>query len=84
MTQVPFSVRPANLAKFFPAWTFTREQWADLLLPSIYGVAVDTLFFSRMASPLGYHYWLISRTGSQYDAVCSVEDFPVVFGARDD
>ena len=71
------------VAKFFPAWTFTREQWADLLLPSISGVAVDTLFFSRMASPLGHRYWLFSRTGSQYDAVFLVEDFPAVFGAKD-
>ena len=65
MHQVPSSVRPANLAYIVPAWIGTREQWADLLLPSISGWAVDTLFFSRMASPLGYRYWLISRTGSQ-------------------
>ena len=77
------SVRPANSAKLFPARTITREQWADLLLPSISGVAVDTLFFSRMASPPGHRYWLISRTGSQYDAVFSVEDVSVVCGARD-
>ena len=83
MHQAPSSVKPANLAKFFLAWTITREQWADLLLPSISGLAVDTLFFSRMASPLGHCYWLISRTGSQYDAVFWVDDFPVVFGARD-
>ena len=83
MHQVPSSVRPANLAKFFPAWIITREQWADLLLPSTSGWAVDTLFFSRMASPPGYRYWLISRTGCQYDAVFSVDDFPVVFGAKD-
>ena len=83
MHQVTLSVRPANLAKFFPAWTITREQWADLLLPSISGVAVDTLFFSHMASPLGHRYWLFSQTGSQYDAVFSVEAFPVVCGARD-
>ena len=56
MHQVPLSVRPANLAKFFPAWTITKEQWVDLLLPSISGVAIDTLFFSRMASPLGHRY----------------------------
>ena len=28
-------------------------------------------------------YWLISRTGCQYDTVFSVDDFPVLFGARD-
>ena len=30
-----------------------------------------------------YHYWLISQTGCQYDAVFSVDNFPVVFRARD-
>ena len=60
MHQMPSSVRPANLANIFPAWISTREQWA-----SISGWAVDTLFFSRMASPLGYRYWLISPTGIQ-------------------
>ena len=30
-----------------------------------------------------YCYWLVSRTGCQYEAVFSVNDVPVVFGARD-
>ena len=53
-TQVPLSVKAANLAKSFPAWTVTREQWADILMPSISGVAIDmhTLLFSRIGSPL--------------------------------
>ena len=41
--RVPLSVKAANLSKFFPAWTVTREQWADMLMPSISGVAIDTL-----------------------------------------
>ena len=52
----------ANL--FFPAWTVTREQWADMMMPSISGVAIDTLLFSRIGSPLCHRYRLISRTGS--------------------
>ena len=46
------------MAKFFPAWTVTREQWADMLMPSISGVAIDTLLlihrFASM-SPLPAH-----------------------------
>ena len=60
--KVPFSVEAANLAKYFPAWT--RDQWADMLMPSISGVAIDTVLFSRIGSPLCHQYQLISRTGS--------------------
>ena len=62
--EVPLSVKAANLCKFFPAWTVTREQWADMLMLSISGVAIDTLLFSRIGSHLCHHYRLISRTGS--------------------
>ena len=49
---MPLSVKAANLSKFFPVWTVTREQWAD-------GVVIDTLLFSRIGSPLCHRY----RTG---------------------
>ena len=62
--KVPLSVKAANLAKFFPEWTVTRERWADMLMPSISGVAIDTLLFSCIGSPLCHRYRLISRTGS--------------------
>ena len=62
--KVLLSVKAANLAKYFPAWTATRDQWADMLMPSISGVAIDTLLFSRIGSPLCHRYRLISRTGS--------------------
>ena len=58
--EVSLSVKAANLSKFILAWTVTREQWADMLMPSISGVAID----SRIGSPLCHHYQLISRTGS--------------------
>ena len=61
--KVPLSVKAANLAKYFPAWTVTRDQWADMLMPSISGVAIDTLLFSCIGSPLCHRYRLISRTG---------------------
>ena len=62
--KVPLSVKAANLAKYFPAWTVTRDQWADMLMPCISGVAIDTLLFSRIGSPLCHRYRLISRTRS--------------------
>ena len=83
MHEVPLSVRLAISAKFFAAWTITSEQWVGRSLPSTYGVAINTLFFSSMVSPLDHHCWLICWIGSQYDAVFSVEVFTVVCGARD-
>ena len=62
--KVPLSVKAANLARFFPPWTVTREQWADMMMPSISGVAIDTLLLSRVGSPLCHRYRIISRTGS--------------------
>ena len=61
---VPLSVKAANMARFFPAWTVTREQWADMMMPSISGVAIDTLLLSRIGSPLCHRYQLISQSGS--------------------
>ena len=58
------SVKAANLSKLFPAWTVTRKKWADMLMPSISGVAIDTLLFSCISSPLCHRCRLISRTGS--------------------
>ena len=62
--KVPLSVKAANLAKYLPAWTVTREQWLDMLMPCISGVAIDALLFSRVGSPLCHRYRLISCTGS--------------------
>ena len=61
---LPLSVKAANLAKYFPAWTVTRDQWSKMLMPCVSGVAIDTLLFSRVGSPLCHRYRLISRTGS--------------------
>ena len=62
--KVPLSVKAANLARLFPPWTVTREQWANMMMPSISGVAIDTLLFSRVGSPLCHRYRIISWTGS--------------------
>ena len=61
---VPLTVKAANLARYFPPWTVTREQWSAMTMPSISGVAIDTLLFSRVGSPLFHRYRIISRTGT--------------------
>ena len=59
---LPLSVKAANLTKYFPAWTVTRDQWSKMLMSCVSGVAIDTLLFSRVGSPLCHRYRLI--TGS--------------------
>ena len=62
--KVPLSVKAETLAKYFPAWTVTGDQWADMLMPCTSGVVIDWLLFIRVGSPLCHRYRLISRTGS--------------------
>ena len=62
--KLPLSVKAANLAKYFPARTVSRVEWSKMLMPCVSGVAIDTLLFSRVGSPLCHQYRLISRTGS--------------------
>ena len=50
----------ANLARWFPPWTVTREQWTSMTWPAISGVAVDTLLFSRIGVPL-FHVTSLRR-----------------------
>ena len=61
--KLPLSVNAANLAKYFPAWTVSRVEWSAMLMPCVSGVAIDTLLFSLVSSPLCHRYRLISRTG---------------------
>ena len=43
----PLVVKAANLARYFPPWTVTREQWSEMTRPTISGVVIDTLFPGR-------------------------------------
>ena len=56
----PLVVKAANLARYFPPWTVTREQWSEMTQPTISGVSIDTLSFSRKYICHGW-YRLISR-----------------------
>ena len=42
---VPHTVRAANLGKWFPPWTVSREMWREALLPHVSGVSTDILLF---------------------------------------
>ena len=61
---IPPLVKAANLARWFPSWTVTREQWYSLSRPAISGIAVDTLLFSRIWVPLFHRYWVFDRPGT--------------------
>ena len=48
---IPASVRTANLGKWFPPWTVTRQTWKDALNPRNLGV-----FVSECGHTLVHHY----------------------------
>ena len=60
----PISVKPGNLARWFPPWTVTREQWHSMSRPSVSGIAIDTFLFSRIGTPLFHRYRVFDRLGS--------------------
>ena len=61
---VPATVKAANLVRWFPPWTVSREQCNTILRSSICGVAVDALLFSRIGVPLTHRYRVLSHTGT--------------------
>ena len=61
---IPPVVKAANLARWFPPWTVTREQWTSMSRPAVSGIAVDTLLFSRIGVPLFHRYRVVNRSGT--------------------
>ena len=61
---IPPMVKAANLARWFPPWTVTREQWSSMTRPAVSGFAVDTLLFSRIGMPLFHRYRVFDRPGT--------------------
>ena len=61
---IPATVKAANLARWFPLWTVSREQWTLIMRSSVSGVAVDALLFSRIGVPLFHRYSVFSRPGT--------------------
>ena len=60
---IPALVKAANLARWFPPWTVSKEQWTSIML-SVSGVAVDTLLFSRIGVPLFHRYRVFGPPGT--------------------
>ena len=60
----PMSVKAGNLARWFPPWTVTREQWHSMSRPSVSVIAIDTFLFSRIGTPLFHRYRVFDRLGS--------------------
>ena len=67
---VPATVKVANLGKWFPPWTVSREMWCDALKPRISGMSTDVLLFSESGAPLIHHYRVFGHMppcGGLYD-----------------
>ena len=60
----PILMKAGNLARWFPPWTVTREQWHNMSRPSMSGIAIDTFLFSRIGMPLFHRYRVFDRFGS--------------------
>ena len=58
---VPASVKTANLGKWFPPWTVTRQTWSDALNPRISGVSTDVLHFSECGNVIVHHYHVFTK-----------------------
>ena len=58
------SIKTRNLARWFPPWTVTREQWHSMSRPSVSGIAIDTFLFSCIGMPLFHRYRVFDRLGS--------------------
>ena len=52
----PITMKAGNLARWFPPWTVTREQWHNMSRPSVSGIAIDTFLFSRIGMSLFHRY----------------------------
>ena len=61
---IPPLVKAVNLARWFPPWTVTREQWSSMSRPVVSGITVDTLLFSRIGVPLFHRYRVFDRPGT--------------------
>ena len=60
----PVTVKAGKLARWFPPWTVTREQWHSMSRPSVSGIAIDTFLFSRIGMPLFHRYRVFDRLGA--------------------
>ena len=66
---IPTPVKAANLARWFPPWTATRDQWTSMMRPTVSGIAVDTLLFSRIGVPFTGIRFLIGMVRMPHSVV---------------
>ena len=52
---IPPMVKAANLARWFPPWIVTREQWSSMTQPAVSGIA-----FTGIGASIGLAYMLLS------------------------
>ena len=71
--KVPLSVKVVNLARFFPAWTVTREQWADMMMLGDVPRQVHPAWSIASDSPAPA--WL--ETSGEEDSRCLVDQMSV-------
>ena len=60
---VPATVKAANLGRWFPPWTVSRETWREALKSTVSGVSTDALLFSQNCTPLAHRYRVFGREG---------------------
>ena len=60
---VPAMVKAANLGRWFPPWTVSRDKWCEAVHSSVSGVSTDALF-SQSGVPLVHRYRVFSRPGT--------------------
>ena len=56
---VPATEKAANLGRWFPPWTVSRDKWCEALNSSVSGVSMDALLFSQSCVPLVHRYQVI-------------------------
>ena len=61
---VPATVKAANLGRWFPPWTVSRDKWREALQSSVCVVPTDALLFSQAGVPLVHRYRVFSRPGT--------------------
>ena len=63
---IPPLVKAVNVARWFPPWTVTREQWSNMSQLAVSGIAVDTVLLSRIGAPLFHRYRVFNRPGTHW------------------
>ena len=51
---MPSTVKAANLGKWFPPWTVSRETWREALKPNVSGISTDIILFSEHGGGRAY------------------------------